>query len=108
MGSVNRGNIMNIYLVQRKSEPRYTPDSFIAVATSTEEVLMIHPSYFQGKNTPVKFDEAMAALWANELSDSPMDHQWVTDKNELEATYLGQAAMEFTDPTIIEMWYGYA
>lgn len=99
---------MNIYLVKRKSESRYTPDSFIAAAVSTEQVLMIHPGYYQGKNTPVEFSDKMVALWMNELSDRPMDHQWVTDKNELEVTYLGQAAIEFTSPTIIEMWYGYA
>jgi len=98
---------MNIYLVKLKSEPRYTPDSFIAAATSTEQVLSIHPAYFKGRHTRVCFDAEMAKLWECESSDRTMDHQWTTDRNNLEVIYLGQAAIEFTEPTIVEMWYGY-
>jgi len=96
---------MNIYLVKLKSETRYTPDSFIAAATSTEQALSIHPGYYKGRHTPVKFDEEMASLWAVESSDRPMDHTWTTDRNDIEVTYLGQAAIEFTGPTIISISY---
>lgn len=98
---------MNIYLVKLKSESRYTPDSFIAVAASTEQALSIHPSYYKGGHTPVNFDAEMEKLWAIESSDRSMDRQWTTDRNDIVVTYLGQAAIDFTGPTIIEMWYGY-
>ncbi len=97
---------MNICLVKLKKEPRETPDSFLVAAVSTEQALSIHPSYYNGRHTRVYFDTRMAKLWAVESSERTMDHQWTTDRNNLDVIYLGQAAVQFTAPTIIEMWYG--